>query len=151
MNKREEMKSYTGTKTVLATPMTRKEYVTYRGWEMPANEDPNEPVYLVEYAVEPDTVPNHPDHLGYITMSPATVFEKYYKGQDSFYDRLLVETQELAEKTNKLNDFMRTTNFVKLDRENKDLLYIQSRLMNEYVQVLGRRLEILGGEFKFKK
>jgi len=62
---------------------------------------------------------------------------------ETFYDRLLVETQELAIKTNKLNDFMRTQKFVDLDRENKDLLYSQSRLMNEYLQILGKRLELL--------
>lgn len=67
---------------------------------------------------------------------------------ESFYDRLLAEVQELATKTNALNDFMRTQNFVDLDRQNKDL---QSRLMSEYVQVLGQRLEILGEKFSFKK
>jgi hypothetical protein len=70
---------------------------------------------------------------------------------DSFYDRLLIEAQELATKTNSLNDFMRTQAFVDLDRQNKDLLYKQSRLMNEYLQVLGQRLEILGDKFSFKK
>lgn len=68
----------------------------------------------------------------------------------SFYERLLVEAQELAVKTNDLNDFMRTQDFVDLDRQNKDLLYKQSRLMNEYLQVLGQRLEILGEKFSFK-
>ena len=68
----------------------------------------------------------------------------------TFYDRLLIEAQELAIKTNALNDFMRTQPFVDLDRENKDLLYSQSRLMNEYLQVLGQRLEILGDKFSFK-
>jgi hypothetical protein len=71
--------------------------------------------------------------------------------ENSFYDRLLIETQELAIKTNALNDFMRTQAFVDLDRQNKDLLYTQSRLMNEYLQVLGQRLEILGDKFTFKK
>ncbi len=71
--------------------------------------------------------------------------------ENSFYDRLLVEAQELATKTNALNDFMRTQGFVDLDRQNKDLLYTQSRLMNEYLQVLGQRLEILGDKFSFKK
>lgn len=71
--------------------------------------------------------------------------------ENSFYDRLLIEAQELAIKTNALNDFMRTQAFVNLDRQNKDLLYIQSRLMNEYLQVLGQRLEILGDKFSFKK
>ena len=45
---------------------------------------------------------------------------------------------------------MRTASFIGLDRENKDLLYSQSRLMNEYLQVLGKRLEILGKQFKHK-
>ena len=71
--------------------------------------------------------------------------------ENSFYDRLLTEAQELAIKTNSLNDFMRTQAFVDLDRQNKDLLYIQSRLMNEYLQVIGKRLEILGDKFSFKK
>ena len=70
--------------------------------------------------------------------------------ENSFYDKLLVEAQELATKTNALNDFMRTQGFVDLDRQNKDLLYTQSRLMNEYLQVLGQRLEILGDKFSFK-
>lgn len=63
--------------------------------------------------------------------------------------RLKEEAKELAVKTNKLNDFMRTQQFVDLDRENKDLLYSQSRLMNEYLQVLGKRIELLGSKFKF--
>lgn len=71
--------------------------------------------------------------------------------ENSFYDRLLIEAQELAIKTNALNDFMRTQPFVDLDRQNKDLLYKQSRLMNEYLQILGQRLEILGDKFSFKK
>jgi hypothetical protein len=70
--------------------------------------------------------------------------------KNSFYDRLLIEAQELATKTNALNDFMRTQSFIDLDRPNKDLLYKQSRLMNEYLQVLGQRLEILGKKFSFK-
>ena len=71
--------------------------------------------------------------------------------ENSFYDRLLIEAQELAIKANGLNGFMRTQAFVNLDRQNKDLLYTQSRLMNEYLQVLGQRLEILGDKFSFKK
>jgi hypothetical protein len=72
------------------------------------------------------------------------------KKEETFYDNLLVEAQELAVKTNALNDFMRTQGFVDLDRENKDLLYSQSRLMNEYLQILGRRIELLGEKFSFK-
>lgn len=71
--------------------------------------------------------------------------------ENSFFDRLLIEAQELATKTNALNDFMRTQKFVGLDRQNKDLLYKQSRLMNEYLQVLGQRIELLGEKFSFPK
>lgn len=42
-----------------------------------------------------------------------------------FKTRLKEEAQELAIKTNALNDFMRTQAFVDLDRANKDLLYTQ--------------------------
>lgn len=68
----------------------------------------------------------------------------------TFFERLLTEARELAVKANALNDFMRTQAFIDLDRENKDLLYKQSRLMNEYLQVLGQRIEILGEKFSFK-
>ena len=70
---------------------------------------------------------------------------------NTFLDRLQIEAQDLAIKTKALNDFMSTQNFVDLDRQNKDLLYTQSRLMNKYLQVLGQRLEILGDKFSFKK
>ena len=73
------MKTYIGTKVLKARPMTRQEYVDYRGWDLPENENGDDEVYLVEYPIEVDTVPNHPDHKGYISMSPKSVFEKYYK------------------------------------------------------------------------
>lgn len=66
-----------------------------------------------------------------------------------FKTRLKEEARELAIKTNALNEFMHTQDFVDLDRKNKDLLYSQSRLMNEYLQILGQRLELLGDKFSF--
>ncbi len=65
----------------------------------------------------------------------------------NFKDRLLLETQELADKLNKLNYFMSSELFLGLSRVEKDLLYEQSRLMNSYVQVLGKRLEFYGVKF----
>ena len=62
--------------------------------------------------------------------------------------RLLTETQETAERLNKLNTFMATEHFPKLPREDKDLLYSQQRVMSEYVQILGKRLERAGEQFK---
>ena len=60
--------------------------------------------------------------------------------ENSFYDRLLIEAQELATKTNALNDFMRTQAFVDLDRQNKDLLYKQSRKFNSFIFCAKKRM-----------
>tara|TARA_R110000782_G_C14668997_1_gene398756 strand:- start:411 stop:620 length:210 start_codon:yes stop_codon:yes gene_type:complete len=67
-----------------------------------------------------------------------------------FKERLLKETQELAVKLNGLNSFMPTPAFVELDRENKDLLYEQQRAMSKYIQILGKRLELLNVKFEQK-
>lgn len=73
----QEMKSYVGVKDVYATPMTLGDYNAYRGWNMPDDEDPNKQGYLVEY--KDGGEPNHPNHNGYISWSPADVFEKSYQ------------------------------------------------------------------------
>lgn len=64
--------------------------------------------------------------------------------------RLLLETQELAEKLNKLNQFMATDAFPLLVRKDKDLLYSQQRTMSKYVQILGQRLESCNILFEHK-
>lgn len=74
-----EMKKYIGTKIIFAMPMTKEEYCDYRGWLVPGDEDPNEEVYLVEYEADENSKPNHPEHAGYISMSPKHVFEKAYR------------------------------------------------------------------------
>lgn len=43
------MKQYIGTKIVKAEPMTRGDYNNYRGWQIPADEDPMDEGYLMEY------------------------------------------------------------------------------------------------------
>lgn len=68
-----------------------------------------------------------------------------------FEKRVLKETQELANKLNKLHVFMAGDLFPKLDRVKKDLLYEQSRVMSEYLQILGMRLEDMGVEFTHEK
>ena len=52
------MKKYIGTKLVQARPMTRGAYNRYRGWEIPADENPEDEGYLIQY----------PD--GYVSWSP---------------------------------------------------------------------------------
>jgi hypothetical protein len=73
----DEMPLYRGTKTLRARPMSRGDYNAFRGWQMPADEDPNEAGYLVEYLDGGKA--NVDGHDGYVSWSPADVFEGAYK------------------------------------------------------------------------
>ena len=56
-------------------------------------------------------------------------------------DRMLVEFQEVGERTNKLRDFiLDTENFDKIDTLNKDLMIAQLKAMEAYVSVLSIRI-----------
>lgn len=134
------MKNYIGTKNVKATPMTLGEYNKYRGWELPANEDPNKEVYLVEYEADPDSKPNHPDHAGYITMSPKRVFDKAYKPSDTFLDRLIIEKEELEVKIGKLDAALEKKLVPSDAVEN---LEIQLKIMNDYLNILNNRIALV--------
>lgn len=57
-------------KEVHAEPMTRGEYNKYRGWQIPANENPEEDGYLVVYNKE--TADHHE------SWSPKHVFDDGY-------------------------------------------------------------------------
>ena len=67
---------YEGTKRVHAKPMNRGDYNVYRGWEVPADENPADDGYLVEYLDGGKA--NDPRHAGYISWSPKDVFERAY-------------------------------------------------------------------------
>jgi len=71
------MQKYIGTKMINAQPMTRQEYIDLRGWTVPADENPADEGYLVEYT--DGGQPNHPDYAGYISWSPKAVFERAYR------------------------------------------------------------------------
>lgn len=71
------MNHYICSKEVIAKPMNRLAYNQYRGWELPADENPDDEGYLVEYL--DGGKPNHPAHAGYISWSPKEVFEKGYR------------------------------------------------------------------------
>ena len=59
------MNTYIGTKIIRARPMTRAEYNTYRGWELPANENGADEGMLVEYFDGGQA--NDSRHEGYIS------------------------------------------------------------------------------------
>lgn len=73
------MQKYIGTKAINAKPMTRGEYNKLRKWEVPADENPNDEGYLVEYTDSPN--PNVKGFNGYVSWSPKDVFERTYQAQ----------------------------------------------------------------------
>jgi hypothetical protein len=74
------MKLYEGTKRMHAKPMTRGDYNRFRGWQQPADEDPADAGYLVEYV--DGGKPNVEGFDGYVSWSPADVFERAYREID---------------------------------------------------------------------
>ena len=76
-NQQVTMQRHIGTKIVTATPMTRLQYNVYRGWDLPANENPDDEGYLVEYT--DGGKPNHEKHAGYISWSPKEQFDNAYR------------------------------------------------------------------------
>ena len=90
------MVAFIGTKLIQASPMTRGEYNTYRGWSAPEGEDQSVAGYLVEYL--DGGTGNHPDHTGYISWSPADVFEKSYRATDGISFGLAIEALKLGKR-----------------------------------------------------
>lgn len=136
MNK-EEMKQYTGTKTVKAMPMTMGEAYERKLLKegvRPSECETDKAGYLVEY------------EGGYQSWSPAEPFEKAYKLSETFLDRLCIEYTELMERAEKCNDFLALNKVKELDMTSQALLSVQTELMYQYSSVLGDRMSIVRKE-----
>ncbi len=81
------MEKYIGTKMIQARPMTRGAYNVYRGWAIPANENPEDKGYLVSY---------YPD--GYESWSPKEVFEAAYRKTDGMNFGLAIEAAKMGKR-----------------------------------------------------
>lgn len=64
------MKKYIGCKLIEAEPMNRGDYNKYRGWTIPADENPADEGYLIKYSD------------GYESWSPKYVFDSAYLAVD---------------------------------------------------------------------
>lgn len=80
------MKQYIGSKMIHARPMNRGDYNGYRGWTIPAGENPEDDGYLVRY----------PD--GYESWSPKAVFEAAYRLTDGMSFGLAIEAAKQGKK-----------------------------------------------------
>lgn len=132
------MQKFTGTKTILAKPMTRAEYIKYRGWVLPKNENEADEGFLVEYT--DGGKPNVDGHQGYVSWSPKEQFQLAYKPSGTHLERMQIERGELVEKGNKLRNFLWTDTFNSLDQMLRELLIAQLAHMEAYLRVLEERI-----------
>lgn len=129
MNK-EEMKQYTGTKTVKAMSMTMGEAYERKLLKegvRPSECETDKAGYLVEY------------EGGYQSWSPAEPFEKAYKVADTPLDRMSIEENELVDRVEKLTAFIRGDKFKELDITTRAMLAVQYSSMSAYLHVLRLR------------
>ena len=132
------MVQYTGTKTIMATPISRGEYNALRGWEIPAGEDPSDPGYLVQY--ENDSKANVEGFDGYISWSPQKPFDLAYNESGTLKQRLFIEMEQLYRRMFLLKKYI---NGESPDSEHYRLLIIQLKAMDTYYQTLCTRYEML--------
>lgn len=137
------MQRYTGTKTLSARPMTRGEYNAYRGWPAVQGEDVSDDGYLVEY--EDGGKANDSRHAGYISWSPADVFERTYQPVSHDHrDRVRAEAADLATKVEKLATFIQSPKFDELPLVDRVSLDQQHGHMTGYLSVLQARIARFG-------
>lgn len=126
----EQMKQYTGTKTVKAMPMTMGEAYERKLLKegvRPSECETDKAGYLVEY------------EDGYQSWSPADVFEKAYKPSETRLDRLRIECDELRARSKELDTYL-NEGFEKaaaeIGRTLTMLLVLQSSYLHNYLDVL---------------
>lgn len=143
------MKTYIGTKIINAQPMTRQAYNDFRGWELPKDENGDDPGFLVEYVDGGKA--NTPQYAGYVSWSPADVFERAYRplpdltpeqmaSLQPHQQRVVIEKAELDEKLAKLYAFMNGDLYQSIDTAEKVRLEDQTDIMEAYSRLLGERI-----------
>lgn len=134
----QEMKQYTGTKTIKAMLMTMGE--AYERKLLKEGVKPSEcETYKAGYLVEYED--------GYQSWAPAETFEQAYKPSETALDRLRIEYSELRERLRKLDEYTNigfSTLVEKVGVNQALLLQEQCKLMNKYLVVLEERIDYMG-------
>lgn len=88
--------THIGLKAIAAIAMTRLAYNELRGWTVPADENPQDAGYLVEYL--DGGKPNVPGFAGYVSWSPADVFERAYRPVDGLTFGAAIEAMKAGKR-----------------------------------------------------
>jgi hypothetical protein len=143
------VKHFIGIKEVDAKPMTRGEYNKYRGWQIPADENPDDEGYLVK----------HSD--SYESWSPKEVFDEAYIEYDGtgllstidgmrspdYRERFKAEVRQLEIRTESLFAIIKKHEKGKLEFELKcpfEILEAQFMLMRNTLALLRSRAKMEG-------
>lgn len=127
------MKHYIGTKQVMAEPMNEQAAVA-KGFAR-KNTDRHEwrDGYHVQYT--------NPDGSTYDSWSPRQVFEQSYRQSETFLDRMHIEYDELNDRTQRLEAFVKTDKFYHLGAIQQGRLMRQLSAMQQYREWLRLRIE----------
>ena len=87
---------YIGTKLIHAIPMNRQRYNDFRGWKVPADENPDDEGYLVEYL--DGGKPNTELYAGYVSWSPKEQFDNAYRKTTGMSFGLAIEVVKKGHK-----------------------------------------------------
>ena len=134
------MQQYIGKKLINAKPMNRLDYNNFRGWELPSDENGADEGYLVEYVDGGKA--NTDEYEGYVSWSPADVFDRAYRPCGNHVQRMQIEFDDLQDKFTKLDDFLLTDSVYTLPIEQTNLMRKQHGLMYEYLSVLSDRINL---------
>ena len=139
-----QIKQFTGTKTVKACPMTlgEAEKVLNRHIDISFVENRElTPGYLVEYRADGDN---------YRSWSPKYVFERAYRPSETFLDRMRIEYDQLRERVIKLSAFAFSHEFRKMSPNCREKMLDQLNFMEKYLSVLGYRIDDAENEQKLQ-
>lgn len=141
------MKQYIGTKIVKAEPMTRGDYNNYRGWQIPADEDPTDEGYLMEYENGHEQwLPKEMFEADYIEYAknklPATAVGMI---STDYKERFKAEYAQLVIRYEGLKGMLKKWDDGTLEFEPtcpRSIYNMQIKAMSEYIAVLEARAAI---------
>ena len=142
-----QMKQYIGIKVVAARPMTRGDYNIFRGWQIPADEDPADEGYVMKH------------ENGHVQWLPKDMFESDYKEYDEstlpataigmvssdYKECFQAEYKQLRIRYEKLKRMLKKCDEGTLELEPvcpRSLYDMQINAMSEYIAVLEARASI---------